>query len=58
MEAVGIGLIIFGLSYLVLDVIEKWWHERRHDKSKSYRWGVWVFAVLAGLYAYLTSLGR
>ena len=49
-----VGLVCFNLLYFV----ELWWHKRRHNRDRSYRWGVWLFSILAALYAFLTSLGR
>jgi hypothetical protein len=57
-ESVTIGLITGAVAFAVLMVLEKALHRWRHNADRSYRWGVWVFAVLAGLYAFVTSLGR
>jgi hypothetical protein len=58
MDSLSFALLAFGVSLVVLDIIERWWHERQHDHSRYYRWGVWVFASLIGLYAFITSIGR
>ncbi len=54
LTALVVAILVFGLLML----IERWWHNFRKSDDRSYRWGVWLFALLAGVYAFLTSLGR
>jgi hypothetical protein len=58
MQALLVGVVVFVLVFAVLSLFEIIIHHLLHWKSKNYRYGVWLFAILAALYAYVTSLGR
>lgn len=58
MEPLIAGVAVFVLTFAVLSIAEKIIHKATHNPDKSYTVGVWVFATLAGMYAFLTSLGR
>ena len=57
-ESAIVALAVFGISFIVLNFAEGWWHKQRHNADRSYRWGVWVFSILAALYAFAFSFGR
>jgi Ni/Fe-hydrogenase subunit HybB-like protein len=52
----AVGVFVVVLAGLML--AEKLIHRLTHNHDRNYRWGVWLFALLAAVYAYLTSLGR
>ena len=52
------GVTIFGLSFIGLSLVELIIHKLTKNRDKSYRWGVWLFSILLGLYGFYTSLGR
>ncbi|HSH31453.1 MAG TPA: hypothetical protein VK963_02175 [Candidatus Saccharimonadales bacterium] len=57
-SAVVSAVVIGAVSFLALSLVEKLIHKLTHNPDKSYRWGVWVFSLLIGLYAFVTNLGR
>lgn len=57
-EAILAALVVFGVSFGILMLVEKLIHRLTKNPDRSYRWGVWLFAILLAIYAYLTSLGR
>jgi hypothetical protein len=57
-EAILFGFLAFGVTFVGLMVVERFIHKLTRNKDRSYRWGVWTFAILAGAYACFTSLGR
>lgn len=57
-KAAFIGVIVFAATFVVVMAAEKLLHKVAHNPGRSYRWGVWVFAVLAGVWAAVTNLGR
>jgi len=58
LEAFLAGLSIFVLAYLGLMFIETIIHRVSRNPNRSYRWGVWLFSLLLGLYAFINYLGR
>lgn len=58
LQALLSGLAVFAAAVLILLAVEKLIHRLTHNPDVSYRWGVWLFAGLAGIYAFLSSLGR
>jgi hypothetical protein len=52
------AVAVFTLVFLVLSVVEKVIHRLRNNPDTNYRWGVWLFSVLASLYALIDSIGR
>ncbi len=57
-SAVIWSVVVFAVVFVALDWAEKQIHRLRHNPDTSYRWGVWVFALLASIYSLITSLGR
>lgn len=57
-KAAVIGLITFAATFIVAMAAEKLLHKVAHNPDRNYRWGVWVFAILAGAWAAFTNLGR
>ncbi|MFI5240092.1 MAG: hypothetical protein ACHQUB_00030 [Candidatus Saccharimonadia bacterium] len=57
-SAIISALVVFLIVLGVLSVIERIIHKLRHNPDKDYRWGVWLFAILAGLYVFVTALGH
>ncbi len=57
-QALISALIVFLVSFVVLIGAEKLIHKLTKNPDKSYRWGIWTFAILIAVYTYLTSLGR
>ncbi len=58
LEAALVALLVFGVSFVVLMGVERLIHRLTYNPDRSYRWGVWLFALLAAAYAFMTSLGR
>ena len=56
--AIAWAVAVFILVFLALNVAEKALHRLRHNPDTSSRWGVWVFSILASLYALINTLGR
>jgi hypothetical protein len=56
--ALAAAIIVFLLSFLLLSLVEGWIHVLTKNPSKSYRWGVLVFALLLAGWAFQTSIGR
>ncbi len=52
------AIAVTALTYGILSVVEILYHRLRHNQDRTYWWGVWVFAILAGLYTFVNSLGR
>lgn len=52
------GLLVFGGVFVALMAAEWLIHRIYHDHDRSYRWGVWTFAILAGVWAFFSDLGR
>lgn len=52
------AVIVFGVSFAVLNLIEIKLHKLTKNKDKSYRWGVWTFSILLAIYTFITALGR
>lgn len=56
--ALAIAAMAFIVSFFGLNLVEVQIHKLTKNKDKSYRIGVWVFAVLIAVYAFATSFGR
>jgi hypothetical protein len=56
-EALLTAVVVAAVAFMVLTVVEVIIHRLFHWKSKNYRYGVILFALLAGVYAYVTTLG-
>jgi hypothetical protein len=52
------GFVGFIVTFVVLRLAEWLYHQLRKTPDWSPHWGTWAFAVLAGLYAMVTELGR
>jgi hypothetical protein len=48
----------FVIVFAALSGVEKLIHRLTKNPDQSYKLGVWIFSVLAAVYAFLTSLGR
>lgn len=57
-DTVLIAAASFTLVFVGLRGLEWLYHRLRHTPDWSPHWGTWVFALLAGLYAVIESLGR
>jgi hypothetical protein len=58
LEALAAGLLVFAVSFAGLMLVEKLIHKLTKNPDQSYRWGVWLFSILLGLWGFLTSIGR
>lgn len=58
LEPIAVGLVAFAVVFASLRLAERLYHRLRHTPDWSPHWGSWLFAVLAGIYAVITSLGR
>ena len=52
------GFAVFTLAFLGLRGLEWLYHRLRRTPDWSPHWGSWLFAVLLGLYAFFTNVGR
>ena len=52
------ALVVFLIVLAALSLIERLIHHLRHNPDKDYRWGVWLFAILAAMYAFISGLGH
>lgn len=52
------AVAVFTLVYLGLMVVEALIHKFTHNPDRNYSWGVWLFAVLSGIYVFINELGR
>jgi len=57
-EPVLAAAIVFAVTFVGLRAVEWLYHRLRHTPDWSPHWGSWVFAVLLGVYALVTELGR
>lgn len=57
-KSAAAGAVVFVVVWLGLSLVEALIHRLRHNPDKDYRWGVWLFSILAGVYTFVTSLGR
>lgn len=57
-SAIAAALVVFVVVFAILSFIEWLFHRLRHNPDTSYRWGVWLFAILAGLYIFINNLGH
>lgn len=58
LDAVLVAVSTFILTYLGLMFIERLIHKLTKNRDRNYRWGVWTFAILAGVYMFINYLGR
>lgn len=58
MDALLAAGLAFVLSFIVLSLVLLVVHKLTKNADRSYLWGVLIFALLAALYAYSTSVGR
>ena len=58
LAALGGAVLGATVTFVLLMVVERVIHSLTHNHDRSYRWGVWLFAILAGLYIFITDLGR
>jgi hypothetical protein len=58
LEPVLAAALAFATVFGLLRVAEWLYHRLRHTRDWSPHWGSWLFAILAGLYALVNSLGR
>jgi uncharacterized protein HemY len=58
LKALVTALVVFALSLPVLLGVEKLIHRLTYNPDRSYRWGVWLFASLMAVWAFITNLGR
>jgi uncharacterized protein HemY len=58
LESILAAVLAFAAMFVALMLVEKLIHKLTHNPDKSYRWGVWVFSSLVGVWAFITSLGR
>ncbi len=58
LEAFGAAAIVLGVTLLILEGIERLWHRLMHHPDHSYHWGVWLFGILAAIFAFINDLGR
>lgn len=57
-QAIATGVLVFILSGTLLSLIESLIHRITKNPDKSYRVGVFVFALLLAIWGFLTSIGR
>jgi hypothetical protein len=58
LEPILAAALAFAVTAAGLLLLEWTVRKLRHSANKSYRWGVWVFAALAAIWIFITSLGR
>ena len=58
MEPVVAATIVFVISFVGLNVVEKIIHKITKNPDRSYQIGVWLFSVLIAIYFYLDYAGR
>ena len=58
LEPIFTALLVFAITFIVLRCVEWLYHRLRRTPDWSPHWGSWAFAVLAALYALVSSLGR
>lgn len=58
LEAAIASALVFAVVFLGLRLVEWAYHRLRHTPDWSAHWGSWAFAVLAGVYVFVTNLGR
>jgi len=58
LRAVLAGIVVFALLFATLRGLEWLYHKLRKTKDWSSHWGTWAFALLAGVYAVVSELGR
>lgn len=56
--ALAWAMVVFGVVFVGLGLVERGLHRWRHNPDTSYRWGVWLFSILAAIYTFITALGR
>jgi amino acid transporter len=58
LEAILTAFAVFTLTFVILRAAEWAYHRLRHTPDWSPHWGTWLFAVLLGVYAFVSSVGR
>jgi hypothetical protein len=57
-QSLLIALATFTLTYVVLRGAEWLYHRMKHTRDWSPHWGSWLFAVLTGIYFFISYAGR
>lgn len=58
LEPVLAAVLAFAGVFVILRAAEWLYHRLRHTRDWSPHWGSWLFAILAGLYVLVSSLGQ
>jgi hypothetical protein len=58
MEPLLAAGLVFVISFVGLNVVEKIIHKLTKNPDRSYQLGVWLFSVLIAIYFYLDYAGR